>query len=251
MLDGLAKKARLKTAMEYPAVHCSFLTCMSYTICAPEDSPKIIVCGSLPRKWQGQHLQALDKTLQQEFHRCWKHSSKHAPTSFTTLAVSPTNISWFQWNQHSNRMKLRKSPGPGNIPLDLIQNGGLPFFYLFFKGFSRSSFDYRKLRVFADPKNGIITIFKKGDCSICGNFRDTSMLSIARKIFARILLNCLQVISEKFLPKLQCGFCVSRGTISMIFCARQLQEKSREQQKHLFLVAENCYVYGSKTLWLP
>lgn len=113
----------------------------------------------------------------------------------------------------------------------------------------------------ADFKNAIITIFNKGDCSICGNCRSISLLSIAGKIFARILLNCLQIISVKFLPESKCGFPVSRGMIHMILCTRQLQEKSREQQKSLFLVlrpgkslrhfAKICYVYGSKTLWLP
>ena len=92
-------------------------------------------------------------------------------------------------------------------------------------------------RVLADLKNAvIIAIFKKGDRSICGNYRGISLLSIAGKIFTRILFNRLLIISEKIQPELQCGFRASRGTIDMIFCARQLQEKSREEQKPLFLV---------------
>ncbi|KAK2191348.1 hypothetical protein NP493_53g01009 [Ridgeia piscesae] len=35
----------------------------------------------------------------------------------------------------------------------------------------------------------IVTIYKKGDRTYCGNYRGTSLLSIAGKIFARILLN--------------------------------------------------------------
>ena len=82
----------------------------------------------------------------------------------------------------------------------------------------------------------VITIFKKGDRNACGNYRGISVLSIAGKIFARILLNRLQVVAEEILPESQCGFRQPRGTIDMIVCARQIQGKSREQQKPLFFV---------------
>ena len=80
----------------------------------------------------------------------------------------------------------------------------------------------------------VIIIFKKGNRNACGNHRGISLLSIAGKIFARILLNRLQVVAEEILPESQCGFRQARGTTDMIFCARQVQEKSREQQKPRF-----------------
>ena len=46
----------------------------------------------------------------------------------------------------------------------------------------------------------VIIIFKKGDRNACGNYRGISLLSIAGKIFARILLNRLQVAAEEILP---------------------------------------------------
>ena len=68
-----------------------------------------------------------------------------------------------------------------------------------------------------------------------GNYRRISLLCIAGKIFARILLDRLLQLAEEILPESQCGF-RPRGTIDMIFCARQLQEKSREQQQLLMQI---------------
>ena len=82
----------------------------------------------------------------------------------------------------------------------------------------------------------IVTFFKKGDRENCNNYRGISLLSIASKIFARILLDRLLILAEDVLPESQCGFRPSRGTIDMIFCARQLQEKSLEQQQPIMFI---------------
>ncbi|XP_014782439.1 uncharacterized protein LOC106877903 [Octopus bimaculoides] len=58
----------------------------------------------------------------------------------------------------------------------------------------------------------------------------------AGKIIARILLQRLQVVAESVFPESQCGFRRTSGTIDMIFCARQIQENSREQQKPVFFI---------------
>ena len=72
----------------------------------------------------------------------------------------------------------------------------------------------------------IITIYKKGDRTDCGNYIGISLLSIAGKILARILLNRISLhIMPDVVPEIQCGFRSSRITIDMIFCLRQLQEK--------------------------
>ena len=42
----------------------------------------------------------------------------------------------------------------------------------------------------------IVTIFKKGDRSACGNYRGISLISITGKIFARILLNWLSFVQH-------------------------------------------------------
>ena len=99
---------------------------------------------------------------------------------------------------------------------------------------------------FKDPS--ITHLYKnKGNSRICDNHRGTSLLEIAGKILARICLNRLQKhlecatedappdVQPSLLPESQCGFRQARGTVDMIFTVRQLQEKSREQNKGLFI----------------
>ena len=58
-----------------------------------------------------------------------------------------------------------------------------------------------------DWKDGIIVpVFKKGRRKDCGNYRGISLLSIAEKILARILLNRLnEHIIPHIVPETRCG----------------------------------------------
>ena len=83
----------------------------------------------------------------------------------------------------------------------------------------------------------IIHLFKrKGNPQLCGNHRGVSLLSIAEKVLATVLLNRLNEHLEQsgLLPESQCGFRKDKGTIDMIFKARQLQEKCQEQNINLY-----------------
>ena len=62
-------------------------------------------------------------------------------------------------------------------------------------------------------------------------------MSIAGKILAKVLLNRLNEHLERsgLLPEGQYGFMKNRGTIDMIFTARQLQEKCQEQNVDLYM----------------
>ena len=77
----------------------------------------------------------------------------------------------------------------------------------------------------------IIHLFKrKGNPQLCDNHRGISLLSVARKVLARVLPNRLNEYLEHpgLLSESQCGFRKDRGTVDMIFTARQLQEKCQE-----------------------
>ncbi|VDL86016.1 unnamed protein product [Schistocephalus solidus] len=76
--------------------------------------------------------------------------------------------------------------------------------------------------------------FKEASIVHLYNHRGISLLNIAGKIFARILLNRLYAhLEQGLLPESQCGFRRHRGTIDMIFAARQLQENCREMWTYL------------------
>ena len=68
------------------------------------------------------------------------------------------------------------------------------------------------------------------------NSRGISLLSVAGKILARVMLKrLLSQVVDIVLPVSQCGFRRGRSTIDMIFVARLLQEKCREQSRDLYL----------------
>jgi len=81
----------------------------------------------------------------------------------------------------------------------------------------------------------IVAIYKnKGERADCGNNRGISLLSVGGKILARVMLNRLLThVAEVILPESQCGFLRGRSTIEMVFVARLLQEKCREQHRPL------------------
>ena len=84
----------------------------------------------------------------------------------------------------------------------------------------------------------VIHLFKrKGNPQVCDIHRGISILSIAGKILARVLLNRLNEHLEQseLLPESQCGFRKNRGTIGMIFTTRQLQEKCQKQNEDLYM----------------
>ena len=127
-----------------------------------------------------------------------------------------------------------KAPGPDNISLELIKHGGSPLKTRIFLLLLRI---WEKEEVPSNLRDAnVVTIYKKWDKSVCGNYRGISLLSITGKILARILLNRLLTVSEEILPESQCGFRANRGTIDMIFSARQIQEKCKEQQKPLGMI---------------
>ena len=98
---------------------------------------------------------------------------------------------------------------------------------------------WRKEAIPQDFKDAsIIHLYKrKGNPQVCDNHRGISLLSIAGKILAKILLNRLNAYLDQagLIPESQCGFRKDRGTIDMIFTARELQEKCQEQNVDLYM----------------
>nr|VZI43717.1 unnamed protein product [Spirometra erinaceieuropaei] len=85
------------------------------------------------------------------------------------------------------------------------------------------------------PGSDAIPAERKGNRQVCDNHRGISLLNIGGKIFARILLNRLNIhLEQGLLPESQYSFRRHRGTSDMIFAARQLQEKCQEMRTHLY-----------------
>ena len=128
------------------------------------------------------------------------------------------------------------APGTYAIPAEVYKAGGLTMAEKLTELFQCM---WRKEAIPQDFKDAsIIHLYKrKGNPQVCDNYRGISLLSIAGKILAKILLNRLNAHLDQagFIPESQCGFRKDRGTIDMILTARQLQEKCQEQNVDLYM----------------
>nr|VZI10234.1 unnamed protein product [Spirometra erinaceieuropaei] len=127
-----------------------------------------------------------------------------------------------------------KAPGSDAIPAEVYKHGGPQLMDHLTALFQEM---WRQGEVPKDFKDAtIMHLYKrKGNRQVCDNHRGITLLNIAGKIFARILLNRPNNhLEQGLLPKSQCGFRRHRGTTDMIFAARQLQEKCQEMRTHLY-----------------
>ena len=135
------------------------------------------------------------------------------------------------------QMSSGKSPGADSIPPEIYKHGGEQLLCRLTKLCERIWDQEAVPQDFKDAM--IVHIFKrKGDRACCDDHRGISLLSIAGKIVARVLLNRLSAHVQhdgEILPESQCGFRSGRGTTDMVFAARQIQEKCREQHQDLYM----------------
>ena len=155
------------------------------------------------------------------------------------LAVTPTLE---EVTKAIKSLSKEKAPGADAIPAEIFSEGGPDLVDKLLEFFQAMWTREELPQEFKDPN--ITHLYKnKGNRQSCDNHRGISLLAIAGKILARILLNRLQghlecasaeeepVERPSLLPESQCGFRQGRGTVDMIFTVRQLQEKCREQNK--------------------
>ena len=76
---------------------------------------------------------------------------------------------------------------------------------------------------------------KKRDKGDFNNYGLISLLCVAGKIFARVLLKRPQRLGDCILSETQPGFRADRSMTDTVFTLRHLQEKCREQRKPLFI----------------
>ena len=138
--------------------------------------------------------------------------------------------------QAVDKLQCGKAGGPDGISPELLKYGG-PFLLAKLSGLLAEC--WSKGHLPSDLKDAhIVHLYKgKGDRSLCDNHRGISLLSVAGKVLARVILDRLtKHLLEDIVPESQCGFRRDRGTVDMIFSIRQLQEKCREQQQDLYIL---------------
>ena len=124
------------------------------------------------------------------------------------------------------KLKNNKAPGLDGIVAELIKLAPTEVI---------SSLHRLLLKIWDDEvvpedwcKGLICSIFKKGDRSICSNYRGVSFLSVPGKILGHIIR--MREGVEKKLRENQGGFRSGRGCADKIFCLRMLIEKCVEFQ---------------------
>jgi hypothetical protein len=121
------------------------------------------------------------------------------------------------------QMSSGKSPGEDSTSSEIYKEGGKQVVRRLSGLFLKISDTESVTQDFKDAS--IVHIFKrKGDRARCDDHHGISLLSIAGKIFARVILNRLSahVNLHEVLPESQYGFRAGRGTADMIFTARQI-----------------------------
>ena len=114
-----------------------------------------------------------------------------------------------------SQIKDNTIAGPDGIPPELFTHGGQTVATHLHRIFVKIWIDEV---IPADMRNAnIITIFKKHDRHNVNNYRGISLLAVAGKILALLMLNRMRdPIAETVLPESQCGFRRNRGTTDMI-----------------------------------
>ncbi|BHF69979.1 hypothetical protein SprV_0301302600 [Sparganum proliferum] len=128
-----------------------------------------------------------------------------------------------------------KAPGSDAIPAVVYEHSG-PQLMNHLTMLLRQM--WRQGEVLQDFKDATILHLhkRKGNHQICDHHRGISLLNIAEKIIARILLNRSNHHLEQGLrPESQYGVRRHCGTTNMIFATCQLQEKYQETRIHLYL----------------
>ena len=104
-----------------------------------------------------------------------------------------------------DRLATGKAQGSNSIPPDLIKHCKTTLLHPLHEVLCQC---WRERAVPQDMRDAkIITLYKnKGDRSDCNNYRGISLLSIIGKVYAQVLLICLQRLAERIYPESQCGF---------------------------------------------
>ena len=132
-------------------------------------------------------------------------------------------------------LKDIKAAGRDNIPVEVIRYGGCAL-HRRLHNFILDCWSAICLQHQWKNANIILVHKQNGDRAEFGNCRGISLLSVSGKVLAKIMLTrLLEHVVDLVLSESQCGFRCGRSTIDVIFVARQLQEKCREQHQDLYL----------------
>ncbi|KAH9583151.1 hypothetical protein MS3_00007653 [Schistosoma haematobium] len=131
-------------------------------------------------------------------------------------------------------LKRYKPPGPDDLPPAFFKDGGdfltKELTTLFTKVWELESVPT------SWSESIVVPIFKKGSLRSCYNYRRISLLPIASKLLASVILRRLFKTRERLTREEQAGFRSCRGCIDHIFTLRQMLEHRHTYQRPTIVV---------------
>jgi hypothetical protein len=154
----------------------------------------------------------------------WPAASAAIPTpvSNITLSVDTTPPTEQEVLREIRLLKRHKAAGPDKLSPSLFKDGGSVLVSQLTK-LLHSVWENEQV-----PhewcESVIVPIYKKGDRSSCENHRGISLVNVASKLLAGIILRRLSDARERYTRENQAGFRPGRGCIDHIFTLRQILE---------------------------
>lgn len=140
------------------------------------------------------------------------------------------------------RLKRGKAAGHDGITAEMLKSMGERGQELLAK---ICNLAWKEAKIPEDWKVGVVVpIFKKGDKRECNNYRGITLLSIASKVYERILETKLTREIDTQLEQCQSGFRKGRSIHDHIFTIRQITEKTRDSNSQVlqaFLDLEKAF----------
>ena len=125
------------------------------------------------------------------------------------------------------QLKSHKAPGVDGIHAEILKAGGDPMATMIHRLIEKI---WEKEQVPEDWRKAVIVpLFKKGDKSLCENWRGISLLSVVGKVFTRLLLNRLIHFTDSQLSEIQAGFRAGRSCADQVFTMRRTIEMTRRE----------------------
>ena len=145
--------------------------------------------------------------------------------------ISPEEFSQDEIDKALNVMKPGKAPGLDGLTLDLWK---LPKVRKVLRSFCIQTFEGQRPDEWG--VSGIVPVPKKGNLSICDNYRGISLTQVAAKIYNRMILNRIRPVIDKLLRSGQNGFRQSRSTAAHILALRRIAEEVLNHKKEAVMV---------------
>lgn len=160
-----------------------------------------------------------------------EHETKNIKTQGLPVKITENEV-----RKQVHFLKNGRAPGPGDIYGELIKHGGDKLYKHLTKLFQTC---VNKQDIPEEWKiSYLTTIFKKGDKTVCDNYRGIAVTNTLSRIYGRIIKTRMEKEYQDMEAEEQAGFRVGRSTIDHLFTITQVIEKKTayDQELHLLFV---------------